>query len=48
MKPNERMTKNPLQPEKQRAEEGSVKIKSSVISPPEPTPQPKDYDSIEY
>lgn len=26
----------------------SIKIKSTVISPPEPTAHPKDFDSIEY
>ena len=25
-----------------------VKIKSSVVSPPEPTPHPKDIEAIEY
>jgi hypothetical protein len=29
-------------------EANRVKIKSSVVSPPEPTPHPKDMDSIEY
>jgi hypothetical protein len=29
-------------------EEERVKIKSSVVSPPEPTPHPKDMDAIEY
>ncbi|HET6872346.1 MAG TPA: hypothetical protein VFH42_05095 [Sporolactobacillaceae bacterium] len=29
-------------------EEERVKIKSSVVSPPEPTPHPKDIDAIEY
>jgi hypothetical protein len=29
-------------------ETNPVKIKSSVVSPPEPTPHPKDMDSIEY
>ncbi|WEG13732.1 hypothetical protein PU629_05035 [Pullulanibacillus sp. KACC 23026] len=31
-----------------RQEEPLYKIKSTVISPPEPTPHPKDYESIDY
>lgn len=40
--------RNTAHPSKNKEEKERIKIKSSVISPPEPTPHPKDYESIDY
>lgn len=40
--------KNSSKKQAPKSDRQHIKIKSTVVSPPEPTAHPKDFESIEY